>query len=146
MNPKLLIGALVAFGIALAVLVFREHKAVGVEASPAVPPPQEEAKTVTAKPASPAAAGTPVKPALPSSDSTPLTTMTREKAIETARAACAGKVAIPENAPVRISEADGKVTVIFVQELPPGALGGDYHAKVTLDATSGEVMEILGSD
>ncbi|MCW1914889.1 hypothetical protein OJ996_14975 [Luteolibacter sp. GHJ8] len=146
MNPKLLIGALVAFGIALAVLVFREHKVAGVEARAAIQPPPPEEKVVTAKPASPAATETPVEPAAPSSDSAPLTTMTREKAIESARAACAGKVAVPESAPVRVSEANGKVTVIFVQELPPGALGGDYHAKVTLDATSGEVIEILGSD
>lgn len=146
MNPKLLIGALVAFGIALAVLVLREHKAAGVEGNPAVPPLQEEKKTETAKPASPPAAETPADPATPSSNSAPLTTMTREKAIESARAACVGKVAVPENAPVRVSEADGKVTVIFVQELPPGALGGDYHAKVTMNATSGEVIEILGSD
>jgi len=66
------------------------------------------------------------------------------RAIELARAACAGKAEIPAGVRPRVSLADGKYVVVFPADLPPGTRGADYHAKVTLDAKTGAVIEVLG--
>ena len=66
------------------------------------------------------------------------------KAIELAREACAEKALIPPNARVRVSVVGGKWIVVFPTDLKPGTRGADYHAKVTIDAKTGAVLEVLG--
>lgn len=65
-------------------------------------------------------------------------------AITLARQAVEGKISIPADAAVTAIEQEGRWTVTFKMELEPGVRGPDYHARVVLDAHSGEILEILG--
>ena len=66
------------------------------------------------------------------------------EAVSLARAACEGKVEIPADVVPQVSREGHRVVVLFPTRLPPGTLGPDHHARVTLDATTGEVLELLG--
>ncbi|HLX64569.1 MAG TPA: hypothetical protein VKX17_25070 [Planctomycetota bacterium] len=66
-----------------------------------------------------------------------------QQAIALARKACEGKVELPADAPVKVLVEGGNYIVIFLQRHPPGELGADYHARVTIDAASGKVIQIL---
>ena len=70
--------------------------------------------------------------------------ISESRAIEIARAACAGKMEIPADVQPRVSVAGRRCVVVFPTKLPPGTRGADYHAKVTLDAKTGAVIEVLG--
>jgi hypothetical protein len=43
----------------------------------------------------------------------------------------------------RVSHSDDEVTVDFLADVPQGVRGPDLYARVTLDAASGEVLEVL---
>lgn len=67
----------------------------------------------------------------------------RQAAIDIARAASQGVLEVPLNAPVEVEEADDALVVSFLAQNPPGVRGPDFHARVRLDAESGEVLEIV---
>jgi len=71
--------------------------------------------------------------------------LTREESIEIARQAIAGKVELQEGAPIEVEFRGKHYIVTFVHYTPPHMLGPDYDAKVTIDAESGAVIEILGA-
>ena len=75
-----------------------------------------------------------------------LEVMSEAKAIELAREACAGKAEIPEGVQARATFAAGKYIVIFPTNHPAGKRGADYHAKVTLNARTGAIIELLGGN
>ena len=66
------------------------------------------------------------------------------RAVELARAACAGKAEIPAGVKPLVTNEGGRIVVVFPATLPPGTRGADWHAKVTLDAKTGAVIEVLG--
>ena len=70
--------------------------------------------------------------------------MTQQEAVEIARRAVVGKADVPASAPTEVEFENDRVIVIFRTQLPPGTRGADYHAKVTLNARTREVMQILG--
>lgn len=45
--------------------------------------------------------------------------------------------------PLKTSLDEGIYTVIFPNKLPPGAIGGDYAAKIKIDAKTGKVLQVL---
>lgn len=65
-------------------------------------------------------------------------------ALRIAKEAIEGKVNTQEGAPVTVEMEDDCYIITFVHINPPDTLGPDYDAMVTIDATSGEVLEILG--
>lgn len=69
--------------------------------------------------------------------------ITREEAVEAARAALTGKVNLPADASAEVELKNGVYTVVFPWRVAQNVLGPDYHAKVTVDAERGEVLEIL---
>ena len=71
--------------------------------------------------------------------------LTEEECIEIARHAIAGKVDLQEGAPIKVERRDKKYIVTFVHNTPSHMLGPDYDARITIDAESGEVIEILGA-
>ena len=66
------------------------------------------------------------------------------RAIEIARAALPGKVDLPRDARANVERRGDRYVVTFPVTLPPGVRGADYHARVTVDAVTGKVVEILG--
>lgn len=68
------------------------------------------------------------------------------RAIDLARQACTNRVAIPPGVVPAVERSGDRVVVTFPTTLAPGTRGADYHARVTLDAASGRVIEILGGD
>ncbi len=54
-----------------------------------------------------------------------------------------GGIKPQENSPIEAELRDDRYVVTFVCIWPPETLGPDYSAKVTIDARSGEVLEIL---
>ena len=70
--------------------------------------------------------------------------ITRTEALDIARKAIEGSVVPQAGAPVDVQLADGRYTVVFTHILPPGTRGPDYDARVTIEASSGKVLEILG--
>jgi len=72
--------------------------------------------------------------------------ISEEKAVAAARAACADRVAIPATSRPRVEFAGGRCVVTFPTDLPKGTRGADWHARVTLDARTGAVLEVLGGD
>jgi uncharacterized membrane protein YkoI len=71
--------------------------------------------------------------------------ITRAEAVDIARKAIEGKVTLQSGSPIEVDLKDDRFTVVFVHLLPPGTRGPDYDAKVTIDASSGEVLSLLGS-
>jgi hypothetical protein len=67
------------------------------------------------------------------------------RAIELATQAIEGKAVRQAGSRIEVTRAEGRVTVVFVHITPPDELGADYDAKVTLDATTGDVVQILGA-
>jgi hypothetical protein len=65
------------------------------------------------------------------------------RAIEIARGAVAGKVNLHEGEPVTVDVVEDTYVVTFEHVLPPGRLGPDYDAQVTLDRATGKVLKIL---
>ena len=72
--------------------------------------------------------------------------ITDQEAIQIAKIACKGKVNVPPDAPIDVKLQGSKYTVIFKILWAKGVRGGDYHAKVVIDAKSKKVLEILSSD
>lgn len=71
--------------------------------------------------------------------------ISRKRAIAAARKAIRGKVSLPKGTPIDVQDEGAAVIVTFKTVLKPGTLGADYHARVTLDAKTGKVLKILGS-
>jgi hypothetical protein len=69
--------------------------------------------------------------------------VTPEEAVELARRALEGKLEVHEGEPVTMDVPEGRVVVTFIHVNPRLMPGPDYDARVTLDAATGEVLEIL---
>jgi hypothetical protein len=67
----------------------------------------------------------------------------REHAVEIAREAARRVLDVPDDCPVEVEETDGSILVRFLATNPPGIRGPDFHAQVTLDAETGETLEVL---
>lgn len=65
-------------------------------------------------------------------------------AVRAARKAVRGYATLTPGAGVRVKEDNGRIVVEFARHNAPGERGPDYEARVTLDAQTGEVLEILG--
>lgn len=70
--------------------------------------------------------------------------ISEEAAVHAAREAIRGHVELSEGGEIRVEVEDERVIVEFRRPLVPGERGPDYDARVTLDAMSGEVLDILG--
>ncbi len=66
-----------------------------------------------------------------------------EKAIAIARQAIAGKVNLQKGAPVTVKRKGDAYVVTFGHILPPGTLGADYDAQVTINSATWEVIKVL---
>jgi hypothetical protein len=66
------------------------------------------------------------------------------RAVEIARAAVRDKCEIQPGSPIEISYSKGRYIVTFKHLNPPGIRGADFDAQVTLNASSGEVIAVLG--
>jgi uncharacterized membrane protein YkoI len=69
---------------------------------------------------------------------------TKSEAIEIAKKAIEGKVKPQENCPITVERKKFRYIITFVHINPPGVLGPDYDAKVTIDVQTGQVLDILG--
>lgn len=67
-----------------------------------------------------------------------------DEAVRAAREAVAGHVTLTEGAGVSVENEDDRIVVEFARHNEPGERGPDYEARVTLDARTGEVLDILG--
>jgi hypothetical protein len=65
-------------------------------------------------------------------------------AVDAARKAIQGKVTLTQPGEVRVSDDGDRIVVEFTRRNAPGERGPDYEARVTLDARSGQVIEVLG--
>jgi uncharacterized membrane protein YkoI len=72
------------------------------------------------------------------------TRISEARAIEIARQAIQGKVDLQSPGAVTVKRERGRYVVIFEHYNPPGVRGPDYDAKVTIDAMTGDVIELLG--
>lgn len=70
--------------------------------------------------------------------------ISEDEAREIARQAILGKIEPQQGAEVRAERRRRRWVVTFVHVTPPDELGPDYDARVTIDAETGEVVEILG--
>jgi len=70
--------------------------------------------------------------------------ITQDEALKIARRAIKGKVTPQQDAPVEATLNNDQYIIVFVHINPPGRRGPDFDAKVTIDARSGKVLEILG--
>jgi len=71
--------------------------------------------------------------------------ITDQEAESIARKACEGNANLPDDVKAEIVQRDDAITVTFPITPIPDTLHGDYHAQVTLDAKTGEVLFFLGS-
>jgi uncharacterized membrane protein YkoI len=69
----------------------------------------------------------------------------KSAAIDIAKKAIQGKAELQEDAPITVQLQKGRYVITFVHINPPGTLGPDYDARVTIDAKTGEVLDILGA-
>ena len=68
------------------------------------------------------------------------------EAIRIAEAAIKGHVKRQADDPIEVARDGDVYTVTFVHQTPPNMLGADYDAQVTLNAITGDVIEVkLGS-
>jgi len=67
----------------------------------------------------------------------------RVEALAIAEQAIQGKMNEQRGAPVTIQLGEGRYIVTFGRVNPPGVRGPDYNVRVTIDAESGEVLELL---
>ncbi len=65
------------------------------------------------------------------------------EALAIATEAIAGNVEHRPDEPIEVVRRDDRYVVTFVHVNPPGVRGANYDARVTIDAESGEVTEIL---
>lgn len=73
--------------------------------------------------------------------------ITQDEAIEIAKKAIKGSITPQQNAPIEVELKNDQYIVVFVCIWPPGTRGPDFSARVTIDAHSGRVLEILaGAD
>jgi hypothetical protein len=93
-----------------------------------------------------ACGGDAARPATPPESKGESALISDEQAVAAARAACADRVAIPATSRPRVEFAGGRCVVTFPTDLPKGTRGADWHARVTLDARTGAVLEVLGGD
>jgi uncharacterized membrane protein YkoI len=70
--------------------------------------------------------------------------ISHEEAVLAARSAVRDHLTLSEGADVRIEEEDDRIVVEFGSPTPPGQRGPDYEARVTVNAQTGEVIDILG--
>lgn len=70
--------------------------------------------------------------------------ITESSAIEIAEKAIEGKVELQEGSHIVAKLQKGRYIVTFVRVNPPGVRGPDYDARVTIDAKTGDILEILG--
>jgi len=70
---------------------------------------------------------------------------TQEEAVELARQAVVGKATLQPEGPVETVRENDRYIVTFVHVNPPGVRGPDFDARVTLDASTGDVIQILGA-
>lgn len=70
--------------------------------------------------------------------------ITKQNAIEIARKAVEGLVDIQPDGPITVDAKDDQFIVTFVHNNPPGVRGADYDAEVTINAESGDVVQVLG--
>lgn len=68
--------------------------------------------------------------------------ISEDDALRIAEAAISGHVKRQLGAPVEITRAGDVYTVTFVHITPPTQLGADYDAQVTVNAITGEVLQI----
>jgi len=69
--------------------------------------------------------------------------ITESEAISIAKRTIKGKATPQDGSPIT-SELQGNTYIVtFIHENPPGVKGADYDARVTLDAKTGEVMQLL---
>ena len=74
------------------------------------------------------------------------TTLSEAEAIRIAKGAI-GELELQKGAPIEVNLRDGHYEVIFANVLPPPTFGSDFAAKVTIDASSGKVLDsIMGAD
>lgn len=67
-----------------------------------------------------------------------------ERAIQIAREAIEGLVELSSPADVQVERHGTAFTVTFPRRNPPGVRAADYDARVTIDAQTGAVVEVLG--
>ena len=73
--------------------------------------------------------------------------ITQDEAIKIAKKEIRGKIKLQEEAPIEVELKNDRYIVTFVCILPPDTLGPDFSARVTIDALSGRILEILsGTD
>lgn len=70
--------------------------------------------------------------------------ITKEKAIEIARAAIQGHAETQPGSPITVDMKNDQFVVTFVHINPPGTRGADFDAQVTINPQSGQVVQILG--
>ncbi len=70
--------------------------------------------------------------------------ITEAEAIEIAKEAIEGKIQPQTDSPITVQHHEGRYIITFVHITPSDMLGPDYDARVTIDARTGAVLEILG--
>ena len=68
-----------------------------------------------------------------------------QRAAEIAKEVVVDKAEIAATSTLSVERRDQTYVVTFVRHNPPGILTGDYDARVTIDARTGMVLEILGA-
>jgi uncharacterized membrane protein YkoI len=71
--------------------------------------------------------------------------ISKDEAIRIAREAIEGGVELSEGGGVEVVRQGEVYIVTFTRNDPPGRRGPDYDARVTINARTGEVIELLGS-
>lgn len=69
--------------------------------------------------------------------------ITSNSAIEIARRVIAGKCELQKDSSVSVSRTGDQLIVVFEHRNDPGVRGASYDAKVTIDAATGKILEIL---
>jgi predicted small secreted protein len=71
--------------------------------------------------------------------------VTEESALRIAHERIKDDIVIPTDCKPEISVKDDKYVITYPFRLAPGWRGPDYHAKVTVDARTGEILEVLAA-
>jgi hypothetical protein len=69
--------------------------------------------------------------------------LTESEAINIAKRTIKGKAIPQDGSPITAELKDSTYVVTFVHINPPGVKGADYDARILLDATTGEVKQLL---
>ena len=78
----------------------------------------------------------------PGPDSQDKAVLSKDDAIRIARTAI-GELELQKGAPIEVTLHEGRYVVVFVELSPPHTPGPGFAAKVTIDASSGKVLEGL---